>query len=57
MELIAMSGVDPAEWIETHSEAFREIIENEPHLHELYIKDSVACLEYIKKSLEKPTHH
>lgn len=57
MELIVMSGGDPMEWIETHSEAFREIIENEPHLHELYIKDSVACLEYIKKCLERPTHH
>jgi hypothetical protein len=44
-------------WVETYSEAFRELIEQEPHLHELYEHDAHACFEYIKKCLEKPTHH
>ena len=57
LELMSVHEGGELDWIEEHSEAFRELIEHEPHLHELYERDPYTCLEYIKKCLEKPMHH
>lgn len=57
MELMEQSHLDPEMWIEVYSAAFRELIENDPALHERYIADSKGVLAEIRATLEKRTLH
>jgi hypothetical protein len=62
IELMQQAGNTDEEytdWVTKYMDGFRELIEHEPGLHELYLTDRVACIEYIHKRLgiESPTHH
>ena len=59
MEQSGVTDEDFEKWVEKYMDAFRSLIEKEPGLHDLYEKDQIACLEYIKNRLgiDEPTFH
>lgn len=57
IELMEAAGGNPIEWIQMYTAAFRELIEEEPELHDLYIRDHSACIAYIQENLKKRVLH
>lgn len=56
MALMEDDGSDPVEWIDAYSLRFRQLIDQEPNLHERYLQDPDACIAYIKNALKKTIH-
>ncbi len=50
-ELMGKAGGDPIAWINTHAEAFRILLDREPHLREAFDQKHDECIEYIQKML------
>lgn len=55
IEALTQAGVtdeDFFEWTNKYSKPIRALFDEEPTIYELYQKDPVSCLEYIKNKLK-----
>lgn len=56
-DLIKKSGIDPLRWADKNAAAFREIVESNPELAELYRQNPEAAEEFVERQLKKKTFH